>query len=504
MILRIARADSTQLGFDPDFTLTVPPKTTSSQHDITVRSPNKTRSVYHPVETLSEVGAESLMGRGTRVWKVQKLDDTGKPLDPLYALKDVWVRDDRPAEHEVIAEIKESCPEYSHNFLVPDSGFALVRTGRSPQPDNIKRAIRCGKDLVLTEHALQPAGTKRRGFSKGKNLATATSKNAQRPKQSSGSLHYTPTTPQVGDWDYSNINESPYRRCQTIFEENGEPIHCLRGYQDVVTAIRGTSKGLQAIHRAGYVHRDVSSGNIILVPDGDGGGRRGVIIDLEYTKEVSNQSDSHGVKIGAYEFMAIEVTMSEYLHSPLQTIDLNEPIVPRASSPPFRQNQLHDLESIWWICMWTAFQIVGPGERPTSRHFANYNRVFRSHEARGCFWALGDIFASSTTHFSNPSIIRAMGYWRQQLRECYAKSYGAGGFVSATPDFLHEARAAQEMALDLISTATKDYPSDLKFLSELVPIPTTRDMQPDDAQCVDDYKGMEESSGDGPDILTGT
>ncbi|KAG8712745.1 hypothetical protein FRC09_019505 [Ceratobasidium sp. 395] len=435
------------------------------------------------------------MGRGTRVWKVQKLDDTGKPLDPLYALKDVWVCDDRPAEHEVIAEIKESRPEYSRNFLaVPHSGFALIHTGRSSQPDDIKPAIRRGKDLVLMEHVLQPAGTKRRGFSKGKNQATATSKNAQRPKKSSGSLRCTPTTPQVGNRDYWNINESPYRRCQTVSKEIGEPIHCLRSYQDVVTAIRGAAKGLQAIHTAGYVHRDVSSGNIILVPDGDGGGRRGVITDLEYTKEVSNQSDFHGVEIGAYEFTAIEVALSKYLHRPLPFIDLSEPIVPRAPPPPFRQNQLHDLESLWWICMWIAFRTVGSGERPTARYLANYDMVFRSHEARGCFWAIDGEFACSTTHFSNPSIIRAMGYWCQQLRQSYAKSYGAGGLFGVTPDSLREAWAAQEMALDLISVATKDYPSDLKFLSELVPIPTTQDIQPDDAQSVEDSKGIKESS----------
>ncbi|KAG8792054.1 hypothetical protein FRC12_007370 [Ceratobasidium sp. 428] len=396
MVLGIARADSTQLGFDPDFTLTIAPKPTYPQHDITVHSSNKTQSVYRTVKTLRGRGQKSHRAwntslEGTKTGRYRKA--VGSTL--------------RAEGH---LEYSRYCP------TVFDAGFALVHTGRSSQPDDIKPSIRRGKDVVLMEHVLQPAGTERRGILKGKNRATATSRTTKRPKKSSGSPHCTPTTPQVGNWDYSNINESPYRRCQTVSKEIGEPIHCLRRYQDVVTAIRGASNGLQAIHTAGYAHHDVSSGNIILVPDGDGGGRRGVIIDLEYTKEVSNRSDFHGVEIGAYEFMAIEVALSEYLHSPPRTINLSEPFVPRASPPPFHQNQLHDLESIWWICMWTAFQIVGPGERPTSRYLADYNWVFQPHQARGCFWALDGIFASSTTHISNPSIIRAMGYWRQQLR----------------------------------------------------------------------------------------
>ncbi|KAG8725316.1 hypothetical protein FRC09_002198 [Ceratobasidium sp. 395] len=193
---------------------------------------------YRTVETPSEIGAESLTGCGTRVCKVQKLDDTGKPLDPLYVLKEVWVCDGRPAEYDFIAEIKESCSAYSRNFLaVPDSGFALAHTGRSSQPDDIKRAICREKDPILVEQVLQPAGTKRRGFSKGKNQATATSGTAERPKKSSGSLHCTATTPQVGSWDYSNMNGSPYRHRRTAFKEIGEPVNCLRGYQDIVAAI---------------------------------------------------------------------------------------------------------------------------------------------------------------------------------------------------------------------------------------------------------------------------
>ncbi|KAG8692388.1 hypothetical protein FRC09_011222 [Ceratobasidium sp. 395] len=495
MVLGIARANATQLGFDPDSTLTVSTKPTSLRYDIIVRSSNKTQSVHRAVETFSEVGAESFIGRGTRVWKVRKLDDTGKPLDPIYALKDTWTRHDCPVECDVITKIEGSSPECSRYFsILFGAGLVPVHTGHFSQPDNIKRTIRRGKDLVLIEHVLQPAEAERREILKGQNRATATSRTAQQPKKSSGSLHCTPTTPQVGNWDYWDINESPHRRCQAVFKGIGEPIHCLRSYQDVITAIQGASKGLQAIHTAGYVHCDVSSGNILLVPDEGGGGRRGVIVDLEYTKEVSDQSDSHGIKIGAYESTAIEVALSKYVHRLPQTIDLSKPIVPRAPPPPFRQNQLHDLESIWWIYMWTAFQIVGSAERLTARYLAKYDEIFRSHLARACFWALGGEFACSTTDFSNPSVVRAMGYWRQQLLQSYAESYGAGGFFDVTPDSLHEARAAQEAALDLISTATRDYSSNLKLLSELVPIPTIQNMQPDDAQCVNDSKGMEKSS----------
>jgi serine/threonine protein kinase len=55
-------------------------------------------------------------------------------------------------------------------------------------------------------------------------------------------------------------------------------------------------EGLHAVHISKRVHRDVSSGNILLVPASGSLQERGVITDLEYAKVIRDTSMSHDVK----------------------------------------------------------------------------------------------------------------------------------------------------------------------------------------------------------------
>lgn len=59
---------------------------------------------YKTVKLLSNVGAEGLRGRGTRVWKVYHWKD-GKAVGTPVVLKDCWVDSDRVCEGDVISQI---------------------------------------------------------------------------------------------------------------------------------------------------------------------------------------------------------------------------------------------------------------------------------------------------------------------------------------------------------------------------------------------------------------
>ncbi|KAL4242335.1 hypothetical protein ABKN59_011958, partial [Abortiporus biennis] len=61
---------------------------------------------------------------------------------------------------------------------------------------------------------------------------------------------------------------------------------------------------------------------------------------------------SHELRTGTLAFMAYEVALGEYIAQDLP----NETYRPRPRSfPTFFHNPLHDLESIWWICLWGVF-----------------------------------------------------------------------------------------------------------------------------------------------------
>jgi serine/threonine protein kinase len=110
------------------------------------------------------------------------------------------------------------------------------------------------------------------------------------------------------------------------------------------------------MHKYGYVHRDISTGNILFHKG------RGKLSDLEYSKEMvtglahevrtvcftssSAPLDSYLRAQGTAYFMAIEIAMLEYLFEPLSVDD---------TTLLFQYNPLHDLESIWWITNYFLF-----------------------------------------------------------------------------------------------------------------------------------------------------
>ena len=94
-----AFADQKSLGFDPTV------QRNRGQFVITINPNNEKQSPrrFQTRQTVSSSGAESLLGRGTRVFEAVEIDGNGNPSGSPVVLKDTWVDSDRTREGNVIA-----------------------------------------------------------------------------------------------------------------------------------------------------------------------------------------------------------------------------------------------------------------------------------------------------------------------------------------------------------------------------------------------------------------
>ncbi|KDN34100.1 hypothetical protein RSAG8_12802, partial [Rhizoctonia solani AG-8 WAC10335] len=417
IVLSMLLATRERLGYDPDTEL-LPSHDPYAEpaYRITIRN-SKTRelTVYCTIKMISDVGADSMVGPGTRVWIVQKLVD-GKLVGPYYVLKDVWVHEDRLPEHILLNKIRKQ-KGYSQYFLTPlNHGFA---PSSATAPDNTHRTLRRMELIPTKAVLLTRSGTKggpsRKALSTSRN-SVGHPEDIQKPRQE-------------GYRDFRYLSKHPRQHYRIVFKELGKPVHDLRNFTDIFTAIQGGLKGLHAIHLCGYVHRDVSSGNILLVPSSGPFPKRGVIMDLEYAKKIKDTSAPHDLRTGTAAFMATEVAfmrhhrLEELRRSPkrvdsIRAVNLRARLRVKRGKlpnpkplPPFRHNPLHDMESIWWLCIWIMFYLVPAGERAEVQ-LDNYNQLFCNSHAKQRFFSNPLIFNQWTTHLAQtPRFATLMSLW---------------------------------------------------------------------------------------------
>ena len=95
------------------------------------------------------------------------------------------------------------------------------------------------------------------------------------------------------------------------------------------------SSGHESLLNAGILHRDISTGNILLTEDEESG----FLIDLDLAIRLSDHASSGAPsKTGTKVFMAIGALHGEH-HS-----------------------FMHDLESFFWVLLWVGIHWNGPGK----------------------------------------------------------------------------------------------------------------------------------------------
>ncbi|CAE7082260.1 unnamed protein product [Rhizoctonia solani] len=388
IVVSLQHSTWSELGYDPNTVLLRSDDPEAEpQYDITIcNAETRQTTVYRSLELLSDIGMDSMVGHGTRIWRAQKVV-AGSPIGPYCVLKDVWTHENCVPEHIFLSEIRERQPERARYFLMPlDYGFVPI--GNSG-PDNTHKTLRRGKSIPTSGSPV----LRTIHIPDGKSGSQNSRRNGIGRPDDVPDLH------QEGNRNPA-LSKHPRQHYRIMFEELGEPVHKLRKFTDVFTAIQGGYEGLYAMHLCGYVHRNVNCGNILLVPASGELGQRGVIMDLEYAKKIDDTREPHDVKTGTEAFMATEVQFAKHIrldtlravkHNSAKAVrarlksclESKEP--PRAKPlPAFRHNPLHDMESIWWLCIWMLFYLA-PAGHPAREQLHNYNKVFRDQDSKRDF-----------------------------------------------------------------------------------------------------------------------
>ncbi|KAF9078837.1 hypothetical protein BDP27DRAFT_1441205 [Rhodocollybia butyracea] len=341
LLLSFAFASPSKMGWDPTINFS---HVDEGRRQYTIGVEGK---VYTTISIILDSSADSPFGRGTRIWKVK--DHEGK----IRVLKDLWLEFDRVPEHEIlqriIDDIKNLDDPEAHDMaeivrertLTP---LAFCKVAVDDAVDDTKTVMMGGFDLAgQTVVDLVTAPT-----------PASASRQSVGPSLPSDRDHasFLPT---------STRSHLPPQYATTIYNERNLG-NIMNGLTDVVLA-------LQCIHQAGWVHRDISGGNLYWCPEQD----TGLLGDFEYSRKVTDETTHHQVRTGTPFFMASEALCHGYLFFQQQdphkmTYSRRTRVLRRqdlqgaaiavpteAEGPVFAYNPLHDLESVWWILTWVLF-----------------------------------------------------------------------------------------------------------------------------------------------------
>ncbi|KXN80913.1 hypothetical protein AN958_06840 [Leucoagaricus sp. SymC.cos] len=367
---------------------------------------------FRTVKSLFSYRPNRITGRMTRVWQVVEIDafKGNKISDQEFALKDVWLDSDAPTEKKIQQDIFDAVEaEKTKRKGGEASSLDYIKSWDTEQRKKLENLLENGEyrnlfmkiecesvegcttkgkpDVATPDPGLLKAGTK--GSVKWRSRMLG---GADRSRDSPGPISAASTSSD-GNTHRTKRNTNPRtysskKRYLLVFGEVGSALHQLKSFKDVFKALRDITYALAVMYIAGWVHRDVSIGNIIVV--GSGGSLSGKLSDLEFARVFGPRSQAaRDPKTGTPFFMAHEYLSGKWLWNPKFDQNREGPIdkirrrnkQSQGDSPSAEQvivyNFQYDLESVWWIALYCLLDCV---DHPDSRDVAE--EIFDKHLRR--------------------------------------------------------------------------------------------------------------------------
>ncbi|KAJ3757721.1 hypothetical protein EV360DRAFT_45467 [Lentinula raphanica] len=342
LILSLAFSSLRDLGWDTTMTFSHVDSCSRRQYTIDVDGHQFTTT-----KVLSDASADSPLGRATRVWQVT--DSAGHPR----VLKDVWLETDRKEEHVILQDILDAAKSIKSEH---EYDYRAELEKRMLKPMAHCRVL-VDNNTVEGEPVKGPPDDTGAIMLRGYDLGSA------KPVKLLPDKTSTPAPPPTAS-TYAGHHRYHYR---IVFEQCATTIYDERNLGNVLRALLDVTRALWIIYLAGWVHRDISGGNVYWFAHA----KAGLLGDFEYAVQRSEERH-HDVRTGTPFFMAAETMRNVYLYlpdnnkkappksllDPLNPAEEEEdaaPVPVAESKYPFSHNPLHDLESIWWIIVYVLF-----------------------------------------------------------------------------------------------------------------------------------------------------
>ncbi|KAJ3552851.1 hypothetical protein NM688_g3934 [Phlebia brevispora] len=291
--LRTMFAEPVDLGWDPTIQRVRVNK--EYRFRITVQLEDGQKRFFETISQLSTEKADALRGRGTRVWKSTEVTRTGRRMNkPPVVLKDTWIDDDRQREGYIIEQIRNVENE-EHRVTLQE----MLLT------------VECHGDVLIhdqhdtTRRAPDDASDERFLLEQPRPNAQELKVKADQIRATNGSAYRSPDRRPKAIPSYHK--KTHYR---IVFKEVGKTLQSEKSLVQVYDSLSQVAHGLHALHASGWVHRDISSTNILIVGD------QTKLTDFEYAKKIGDTT-VHNVRSGTYFYHAVEIDYHEYMFRPV-------------------------------------------------------------------------------------------------------------------------------------------------------------------------------------------
>ncbi|KAF9643095.1 hypothetical protein BDM02DRAFT_3132663 [Thelephora ganbajun] len=323
----LAFLNESDLGFDGEIEQL-------DNSDFELRFPIQKKD-YLMSTVLYDIGADSMCGHGTWVFEAH--------LDPMnlrpYVIKDCWV-EERPGkqmEHLIIKKVQEamSYDKFHEHFVDFCSYCRVVNAALAKYSKNLfSSGLDTGSEAIPLIREAEV------------NHAANYSLLGQAMVASQDSYLESGTRSVI-----QQHHPHPRFRYQIVYTERGVSLYNITLLLETFECLIQVMNSLLLLHEVGFVHRDLSPGNIIVVD------RKAKISDLEFGKarkvadlqSLAQQPEGSSVfdtRTGTLNFATVEVVKGCYKFHPLLSFK---------GDPTFLYTPLHDYESVWWIATWVIF-----------------------------------------------------------------------------------------------------------------------------------------------------
>ncbi|PPQ85561.1 hypothetical protein CVT25_006731 [Psilocybe cyanescens] len=315
-------ATESELGYDPMVQLQ-----NDGRYIYQFPDGNQSSVFYRTVHIISGYPLSHITGRMCRIWLVEAYDPATKQAGAQAVLKDVCLDSGAKTEREIQNAIFEDIEAFFDSELSLDS----------PQLNDIKTQHR---DLI-------DSGEYRQLFLEIILDYVGPISKPVVPSSEPKDHYRTPS---------EIVNRKRYR---VLFKEVCRSVGDLETLGEAIDVIQQAHTALQLLYCAGWVHRDISIGNVLAHRTDDSLPWKVKLIDLEYAKRFppDNYEAVVDPKTGTPYFMPTEILAKQYLYVPrkkVQTRDRSKYTKDAngLSRDIVIHNFQHDLESLWWLILY--------------------------------------------------------------------------------------------------------------------------------------------------------